>query len=315
MMGEISLNPEKTVLIIAGPTASGKSRLALDVASKYDGVIINCDSMQIYKELHLITARPSHSDVAKLPHKLYGIMSVTESCSVGIWYDLAIGEIEECWRNGKLPIVTGGTGLYIKTLMEGISGIPTIPKDVRDEVIARRDEIGVEAFYRELQGFDQESAEKIHSTDSQRMIRAYEVYLATNRSLSDWHKSSPVGPRLEARYQVVTLDPSRDKLYASCEARLDWMVENGALDEVRRLMKLNLDQSLPAIKALGVLDFMAYLQDETSLVEALDSAKKATRRYAKRQMTWFNNQIIPDLILNSQYSERIKIDFFSKIIR
>ena len=313
-MGEISLNPEKTVLIIAGPTASGKSKLALDIGSKYDGVIINCVSMQIYRELHLITARPSHSDEAKLPHKLYGIMSVTERCSVGIWYDLAIEEIEKCWKNGKLPIVTGGTGLYIKTLMEGISSIPIIPKEVRDKVIARRDEIGEEAFYRELQGFDQKTAEKIHSTDSQRMIRAYEVYLATNRSLSDWHKSSPMPPRLEARYQVVTLYPSRDRLYASCESRLDWMVENGALDEVRCLMKLDLNPNLPAMKALGVLDFMAYLQDKTSLVEALDLAKKATRHYAKRQMTWFRNQIIPDIKINSQYSERNKVEIFSKII-
>ncbi len=310
-MNTHSQNP---ILIIAGPTASGKSGLALAAADKYNGVIINCDSMQVYRELRLITARPSKADEAKAPHKLYGVIPAAESCSVGIWRELAVPEIEACWQAGKLPIITGGTGLYIKALMEGLTEIPVVPSEIREEVIGRRDEIGADAFHQELRKFDPVSADRLSPTDSQRMIRAYEVYLGTARSLTDWHKDAPTTPPLEANYHSVIFEPPRAELYVRCEARFDWMMENGALDEVQALMELNLDPALPAMKALGVPELIAYLKDEISLEEALNAAKQATRRYAKRQMTWFRNQIVQDHRVFTQYSERLRAEIFAKIL-
>ncbi|MBT3992045.1 MAG: tRNA (adenosine(37)-N6)-dimethylallyltransferase MiaA [Rhodospirillaceae bacterium] len=310
-MNSKSQNP---ILIIAGPTASGKSGLALAAADKYDGVIINCDSMQVYAELRLITARPSIEDEAKAPHKLYGVIPASKPCSAGIWRDLALPEIEACWAAGKLPIITGGTGLYIKALMEGLTEIPDIPSEIREEATQRREQIGFEAFHQELGEFDSVSAERLNPTDSQRVIRAYEVYLGTERSLSDWHKDAPTMPPLEANYQSVIFEPPRDVLYAKCEARFDWMMEHGALDEVTALMDLKLDPTLPAMKALGVPDLIAYLNQEISLEEAVLAAKQATRRYAKRQMTWFRNQIVQDHRVIAQYSERLLPEIFAKIV-
>lgn len=307
-------NSQNPILIIAGPTASGKSGLALAAADKYDGVIINCDSMQVYRELRLITARPSEADEAKAPHKLYGVIPASEACSAGIWREMAVPEIEACWQAGKLPIITGGTGLYIKALVEGLSEIPEVPVEIREEVTARRDDIGAEAFHQELSEFDPISAARLSPGDRQRMIRAYEVYLGTERSLTDWHKDAPTTPPLKAHYQSVIFEPPREELYAKCEARFDWMIENGALDEVAALRDLKLDPSLPAMKALGVPELIAYLKGEMSLEEATLAAKQATRRYAKRQMTWFRNQIVQNDRVFAQYSERLLPEIFAKLV-
>jgi tRNA dimethylallyltransferase len=314
-MWKINLSLPRSILIIAGPTASGKSGFALEVADKYDGVIINCDSMQVYSELQIITARPSIVDERAIPHKLYGLISAADFFSVGIWRDLAINEIKACWQSGKLPIITGGTGLYIKVLIEGLTQIPTVSIEIREEVIARRKKIGVEAFHLELRGFDPVSAERLNKSDSQRVIRAYEVYVATERSLSDWHKQEPIAEPLSAHYQSIIFEPPRDLLYAKCEDRLDLMLENGALDEVRALVDINLDPMRPAMKALGVSEFLAYLNNDITLEEALNAAKQSTRRYAKRQMTWFRNQIVQDYRLKAQYSESLIPEIFSNIIK
>ncbi len=310
-MNKSSQNP---ILIIAGPTASGKSGLALAAADKYDGVIINCDSMQVYRELRLISARPSEADETKAPHKLYGVIPAAEACSAGSWRELAVPEIEACWQTGKVPIITGGTGLYIKALMEGLSEIPDIPEEIREEASQRRGEIGAEAFHQELKEFDPISAERLNPTDRQRVIRAYEVYLGTERSLTDWHQDAPTTPPLKARYQSVIFEPPRAELYAKCEARFDWMMEQGALDEVDALRGLGLDPTLPAMKALGVPELIAYLNGDLPLEEALSAAKQATRRYAKRQMTWFRNQIVQDHRVFAQYSERLLPEIFAKIV-
>ena len=242
----MSSDLQNPILIIAGPTASGKSGLALAAAENYNGVIINCDSMQLYAELRLLTARPTEEDEKKAPHKLYGVIPAKEACSAGIWRELAVAEIKSCWQSDQLPIITGGTGLYIKALMEGMTEIPEIPADIRAEVTERREDIGPEAFHRELSEFDPVSAQRLNPTDSQRVIRAYEVYLGTERSLSDWHQDAPTTPPLKAKYQSVIFEPPRDELYASCEARFDWMIKNGAIDEVRALLDLNLEPKLPA---------------------------------------------------------------------
>jgi len=306
--------PQKPILIVAGPTASGKSSLALAAADKYNGVIINCDAMQVYRELRLITARPSSEDEAKVSHKLYGVIPAAEACSAGIWRELAVAEIETCWRADRLPIVTGGTGLYIRALMEGLTDIPEIPREIREEVTERRNRIGPEAFRQELAKFDPVSAERLNPTDSQRMIRAYEVYLGTERSLTDWHQDAPATPPLEANYQSIIFEPPRDELYAKCEARFDWMIDNGVLDEVRVLMELNLEPSLPAMKALGVPELITHLHDKMTLEDAVSAAKQATKRYAKRQMTWFRGQIVQKYRVNEQYSERLLPEIFSNIV-
>ena len=310
----MSTDPQKPILIVAGPTASGKSSLALAAADKYNGVIINCDAMQVYRELRLITARPSSEDEAKVPHKLYGVIPAAEACSAGIWRELAVAEIETCWRADRLPIVTGGTGLYIRALMEGLTDIPEIPREIREEVTERRDQIGPEAFRQELAKFDPVSAERLNPTDSQRMIRAYEVYLGTERSLTDWHQVAPTTPSLEANYQSIIFEPPRDELYAKCEARFDWMIDTGVLDEVHALMELNLEPSLPAMKALGVPELITYLRDKMTLEDAVSAAKQATKRYAKRQMTWFRGQIVQKHRVNAQYSERLLPEIFSNIV-
>ena len=310
----MSTDPQNPILIVAGPTASGKSSLALAAADKYNGVIINCDAMQVYRELRLITARPSSEDEAKVPHKLYGVIPAAEACSAGIWRELAVAEIETCWRADRLPIVTGGTGLYIRALMEGLTDIPEIPREIREEVTERRDQIGPEAFRKELAKFDPVSAERLNPTDSQRMIRAYEVYLGTERSLTDWHQDAPATPPLEANYQSIVFEPPRDELYAKCEARIDWMIDNGVLDEVRVLMELNLEPSLPVMKALGVPELITHLRDKMTLEDAVSAAKQATKRYAKRQMTWFRGQIVQKYRVNEQYSERLLPEIFSNIV-
>jgi tRNA dimethylallyltransferase len=312
-MRKINLSLPKSILVIAGPTASGKSGLALEVADKYNGVIINCDSMQVYTELRIITARPSSADEAHISHKLYGAVSVEDPYSVGIWRDMAITEIEACWQNGKLPIITGGTGLYIKALMEGLTEIPKVSSEIRENVIARHNKIGVEAFHQELREFDPVSAERLNKSDSQRVIRAFEVYVATERSLSDWHKQEPTAEPLSAHYQSIIFEPPRGALYAKCEDRLDWMVENGALDEVRNLMNFNLDLGCPPMKALGVPEIIAYLNSNLTLEEALNIAKQSTRHYVKRQMTWFRNQIVQNHGVNAQYSESLLPGIFSNI--
>ena len=310
----MSTYPQKPILIVAGPTASGKSSLALAAADKYNGVIINCDAMQVYRELRLITARPSSEDEAKVSHKLYGVIPAAEACSAGIWRELAVAEIETCWRADRLPIVTGGTGLYIKALMEGLTDIPEIPREIRGEVTERRDQIGPEAFRQELAKFDPVSAERLNPTDSQRMIRAYEVYLGTERSLTDWHQVAPTTPPLEANYQSIIFEPPRDELYAKCEARFDWMIDTGVLDEVHALMELNLEPSLPVMKALGVPELIAHLRDDITLEDAVIAVKQATRHYAKRQMTWFRGQIVQKHRVNAQYSERLLPEIFSNIV-
>jgi tRNA dimethylallyltransferase len=309
----MKLISSKPILIVTGPTASGKSGFALAAAEKYNGVIINCDSMQVYTELRLITARPSLLDETMVSHKLYGTMAAESVCSVGKWRELAIKEIEACWRAHKIPIITGGTGLYIKALIDGLAEIPPVPKDIRDAVTLHRNTVGHTAFHYELGKFDPVSANKLNPADSQRMIRAYTVYATTNRTLSDWHKDKPTTPPLEANYTSIVFDPPRDKLYARCEMRFDWMVRNGALDEVRSLMDLNLDSMLPVMKALGVRELVAYLENQLTLEDAVSGAKRATRNYAKRQMTWFRNQLVQECRINEQYSERLLPRIFSQI--
>jgi tRNA dimethylallyltransferase len=306
-------NVVQRILIIAGPTASGKSALAIAVAKEFSGVIINADSMQVYKQMNVLTARPPARDLAKAVHRLYGILNADDPCTVGRWLDLAIVEIQSAWVNGKLPIVVGGTGMYLKALLEGLAPIPPVPTKARKKATKLHKKLGGDVFRQKLAVIDPKSALRIPAGDTQRLIRAYEVADATGRSLSDWQKDHPSKPPLDALCGVIALLPERDILYDGVNKRFDWMMENGAMTEVRALDNLCLDPALPAMKAVGVPELRAAISGEKDLKSAKDDAKRATRQFAKRQMTWLRNQLEADLTLFAQYSERLEARIFSFI--
>ena len=301
------------VLVIAGPTASGKSVLALAAAEAFQGTVINADSMQVYRELRVLTARPSADEEARVPHRLYGTMSAAERCSAGQWAQMAKGAIEEAHSLGRLPIVVGGTGFYIKALMTGLSTMPVVPSGVRNDALALHARLGPVAFHAELAAIDPVAAARLRVSDTQRVTRAYEVWLATGRTLSAWQAEPPVPPVPEARFLVMVLDPPRDRLYAACDARFDAMLAHGALDEVKALAALGLDPALPALKALGVPELLRHLAGEITLAQATTAAKQSTRNFAKRQSTWFRTQIGPAERLSEQFSESLKAKIFPKI--
>jgi tRNA dimethylallyltransferase len=303
----------KPVIFVAGPTASGKSELALMLAERFDGVVINADSMQVYKEMRVLTARPDDAEEARAPHRLYGVLSVSDSCSAGRWAELAKAEIEVAIAAGKVPILVGGTGLYFEALIDGIAPTPEIPAKVRNLVRAKMEELGAVEFHRLLAAKDPAMAEKLHSNDRQRLMRAMEVIEATGLSLAKWQHQQSVGPEFENPWLGLVVDIPRDELYARCDKRLDLMLEEGALEEVKVLKKKGFDRNLPAMKALGVPDFMAYLDGDMALDEALLKAKTGTRRYAKRQLTWLRRKMISWNYVKMKEIKRNQEKFFSFI--
>ncbi|MEE8534514.1 MAG: tRNA (adenosine(37)-N6)-dimethylallyltransferase MiaA [Kiloniellales bacterium] len=283
--------PDPPLVIVAGPTASGKSALALAVAEAFDGVVINADSMQVYRDLAVLTGRPGPADEARVPHRLYGFLPGGEACSAGRWRDLALAEISEVHGAGRLPVVAGGTGLYLRALERGLSPIPPIPKAERAAARARHAELGAAAFHAALAARDPETAARLDPADSQRLVRAWEVLEATGRPLSDWQRAPAEGTPPYRRLRLV-LAPPRPALYAACDRRFGEMMEKGALEEVRHLVALGLDPSLPIMKALGVPELTRLLAGETGREEAIAAARQATRRYAKRQLTWLRTQFL-----------------------
>jgi tRNA dimethylallyltransferase len=279
------------VVLIAGPTASGKSALALDSAEALNGIIVNADSMQVYRDLRVITARPTPEDEARVPHRLYGHVDAAENYSVGRWCR-DVGEVlAEVRAQGRLPIFVGGTGLYFKALTAGLAAVPPIPTDVRVAVRARIRSDGAPALHAELMRRDPATARRVTVNDRSRISRALEVVLATGRPLSDWHREG-LPPLIDARKATkVFVTCERTELVRRIEARFAAMLEAGALEEVRALRQRNLDPSLPAMKAHGVPWLIRYLNCEISLEEATTGAVMDTRRYAKRQVTWFRNQM------------------------
>ena len=301
------------IVIIAGPTASGKSALALDAAEEFTGTVINADSMQVYRELRVLTARPTDGDEARVPHRLFGALPVTEACSAGRWLGMARAEIEAARGAGRLPILVGGTGLYLKALTDGLAPVPGIPQGIRSEARRLHARLGGEAFRAELAKVDAEAARRLESGDSQRLIRAFEVVRATGRPLADWQRQGAGGEATDARFATIVLAPPRDALYAAIDARLDTMIEEGALDEVAALDRLGLDAGLPAAKAVGVPELRRHLRGEITLDEALDSAKRASRNFAKRQLTWLRHQMPGAHVVPAQYSESFQPEIFSFI--
>jgi tRNA dimethylallyltransferase len=279
------------IILIAGPTASGKSALALELAEKLGGVIINADSMQVYRDLRIITARPSPDEERRLPHRLYGHVAASENYSVGRWFAEATKALSETREQGRPALLVGGTGLYFSTLTRGIAAVPPIPEELRREVRARLTAEGTAALHAELAARDPATAARLKPGDRSRITRALEVVLATGRSLTVWHDDN-TRPSVDIqRTAKVFLMPERDELRSRIDARFDAMMAAGALAEVRALAARNLDPNLPAMKAHGVPWLIRHLNGEIPLDEAVAQAKRDTQRYTKRQATWFRNQL------------------------
>ena len=280
-------------MLIAGPTASGKSALALAVAEQLGGTVINANSMQVYRDLRILTARPTPAEEARVPHLLYGHVDACENYSVGRWCVDASAALAATERAGRLPIVVGGTGLYFKALTRGLAAVPPIPAGVRSEVRERLAAGGAGALHAELSERDPVTAQRLMPADRVRIARALEVVLATGRSLSDWHREG-MKPALDPDSTVkIFLAVDRAELYRRIDARFDAMLAAGALDEVRALGGRALDPALPAMKAHGVPWLIRHLEGEIDLATAADGGKRDTRRYSKRQATWFRHQL-PD---------------------
>jgi tRNA dimethylallyltransferase len=278
-------------VLIAGPTASGKSALALALAQTHDAVIINTDSMQVYRDLRTITARPTPEEESRVPHRLYGHVDAAVNFSAGGWVADAAKVLAETRAQNRMAVFVGGSGLYFKALTRGLSAVPPIPPELRERVRARLERDGVEALHAELALRDPASAERLKPRDRTRVARALEVVEATGRSLTDWHRDGlpPLLP--PGQFRALFLSPDRDQLYARIDARFDAMLAAGALDEVAALGARRLDPQLPALKAHGVPALLRHLKGEVSLEEAAEIGRADTRHYAKRQFTWFRHQL------------------------
>jgi tRNA dimethylallyltransferase len=280
-------------VLIAGPTASGKSALAIRIARAIGGTVVNADSMQVYRDLRALTARPTADEEADVPHRLYGHVDAAVNYSAGAYVTDAAQILAEARAAGRVPVFVGGTGLYFKALTQGLSAIPVIPDEVRDGVRQRLETEGVQALHATLAARDPASAERLSPRDRSRVARALEVVEATGRTLGDWH-SETLPPLLPAGgYDAVFLDPDRDELYTRIDSRFGAMLDAGALDEVAALRDRHLDPLLPAMKAHGVPALIRHLNGEIGLDEAAAVGRADTRHYAKRQFTWFRHQL-PD---------------------
>ncbi len=283
------------IILIAGPTASGKSALALALAEKLGGTIINADSMQVYRDLRIITARPTPEEEARVPHRLYGHVDAAENFSVGRWCTEVADVLGATQGEARVAIVVGGTGLYFSALTQGLAAVPPIPAQIRNEVRARLASDGVEALHAELTRRDPAAAARLMPGDRARVTRALEVILATGRSLLLWHEEN-MPARVDAALAAkVFLMPDRDELLRRIDARFDAMMAAGAMAEVRALAGRHLDPNLPAMKAHGVPWLIRHLNGEIALAEAVEGGKRDTRQYTKRQATWFRNQL-PDFV-------------------
>jgi tRNA dimethylallyltransferase len=308
--------PDAPIVLIAGPTASGKSALAVALATEFRGVVINADSQQVYRDLRILTARPSAVEETRVPHRLYGVIDAAERCSVGRWRALALAEIEAAHAAERLPILVGGTGLYFEALLNGLAELPPIPAAAREAARALHARLGGTAFRDELAKLDPEAAAKLEAGDTQRLTRAYEVATATRISLTAWQQRQTATPPRAAA--AVVLLPDRQRLNLALDARVLRMMADGAEAEARALLERHLAPELPAMKALGVREIGAWLAGDTSRDEAIAAMQQATRRYAKRQYTWFRHRLaegesLRKWVANAQFSESLLPQIFSFI--
>lgn len=305
-----------SIIIVAGPTGSGKSALAVALAEQFAGTVVNADSQQVYRDLAVLTARPGPAEMARVPHRLYGVIDAAESCSVGRWLKLARIEIAAAREAGRLPILTGGTGLYLEALLKGLAELPPIPDAAREEARALYAKLGAAAFHAKLAELDPETASRLMPTDTQRLTRAYEVVRATGLPLPEWQRRQTAAPADNAA--AVVLLPPREALYAACDARVAQMMKEGAESEVRALVGRQLAPDLPAMKAVGVRELALYLEGKLSCADAIAAMQQSTRNYAKRQYTWFRRRLsetssLQKRVINEQFSESLLPEIFSFI--
>ena len=289
---------QKKVLILFGPTACGKSSTAMKIAKNIQSNIINADSIQVYKDLRILTSRPSEIDEKKVAHKLYGIIDGKNNCSVATWLELVTKEITTCWSQDKLPILVGGTGMYLKSLMEGISDIPEVPKSIKLGTEEELEKYGVEYLYNQLIELNQET--KVTKQDTQRVMRALNVIKSTGKSIEEWQMENKKVFK-EDNFEVFVPQFNRNELYKRSEYRFDEMLANGAVQEVRNLLNKNLDSNQSIMKAIGVREIKRYLDNEISKQDCINLSKKNTRNYIKRQITWIRGNNISSNIDIKKY--------------
>ncbi len=296
---------DQRALLVAGPTASGKSALAIALAERLGGVVINVDSMQVYRELRVLTARPSAADEARVPHRLYGIRPAADPGSVAWWRAEALRAMDAAHAAGQVPILTGGTGMYFAALTQGLAEIPDPGSAARAEARALLARLGPEELHAGLSKVDPATAARLKPADSQRIARAWEVWRGTGMGLAAWQNRR--GEPAPWAFFAVQLDPPRDALRAAIATRFDAMMAAGALEEVKALLTQNLDPALPAMRAHGVPELSAYLRGETSLDQAETRTGLVTGQYTKRQATWFRHHRLADLshthIINARFDD------------
>jgi tRNA dimethylallyltransferase len=284
------------VIVITGPTASGKSALALALAERRGGTVINADAMQTYDAFPILTAQPTAGERARVPHRLYGVLPLSETLSAARWRSLASVEIERCLGEGRVPILCGGSGLYLRTLMEGIAAIPDPPPGLRDQANSEWLAMGAEAFRARLAEKDPAIVARLKAGDRQRHVRAWEVWVATGQPLSAWQENKSAPP--SHRFVTVLLSPERDWLRARIEKRFDAMLQEGVLAEARAVFDRTPDPRWPGLKAHGAPELFAHFRGELMIEDARRIAIDHTRQYAKRQMTWFRHQMTPDMVFD-----------------
>jgi tRNA dimethylallyltransferase len=292
---------EGRVIVVTGPTASGKSALALALAEQRSGTVINADAMQTYDAFPILTAQPSARERARVPHALYGVMPLSETLSAARWRTLATGEIERCLAQGRTPLLCGGSGLYLRTLMRGIVAIPDVPSDVREQANADWQALGPDAFRARLTEKDPAIVDRLKPGDRQRHVRAWEVAVATGRPLSVWQTGAETPAPW--RFATILLAPERAWLRGRIETRFDVMLAEGVLAEVKAVLDRAPDLRWPGLKAHGAPELFRHLRGELELDQARQIAIDHTRQYAKRQMTWFRHQMTPDLVVDPESSQ------------
>lgn len=307
------------VIIVAGPTASGKSALGLALAERFNGTVINADSMQVYRDLRVLTARPTDAEMQRVPHRLYGVLDGAVHGTAALWRGLALEAVAGTVAAGRVPILLGGTGLYLRGLLEGLVDIPAIPPAVRDEARARLERLGPEGLHRDLAAIDPDTAARLMPGDSQRLVRAWEVARGTGRGLAAWQAESAAPPLPNPVFRLL-LRPPRPALYARIDRRFEAMLAAGALDEAAAVRaRTDLPADAPMRKAHGLPELIRYLDGTMSLEEAVRAGQLNTRHYAKRQTTWFRHQFQPDLVvendLGGQENFNLEAEIFPFIVR
>ncbi len=298
----------RKIYFITGPTAIGKSKFALDLCKKVNGAIINADSMQIYKELKVITARPSNSDIKKVQHHLYGYVNGNERFNVEKWCLDSVKIINMLNKENITPIFVGGTGLYVETLIKGITPIPNIPEKIKNDSNKLVEDIGIENFYKLVHEIDAESVDKISKNDTQRLKRIWEVHKHTNIKFSLWKKKENKKFLNSTDFKIIVFLPDRKKNYIRVDQRVLKMIKNGAIDEVKKLINLNYEKTLPIMKAHGVPEIISFLENSISFEECIQKIQLVTKQYVKRQNTWWKSTKLPIFEKFNQFPDEIEVN-------